>query len=229
MRYRMNYSNPRKYGAILDDSSDGRYTIEGYDTTQYGAAYIQWSDYSEEDKDSQPHWSLTIEGLFWESVGKARWDDEAGVKALVELMANREQLYTQAALLYPERMAVVTAKMTYHKELNEWKIASLPGQRLPAPTVTKRIRRGSKEVPGFANDRLYLEKTLDGFRLVIAYEEGNEESYNYEELDAQLKISSDKEHRINALLEGYYEARFNLFELLDPVKYAQASAVKIVK
>lgn len=216
--YMRNFSSPRKYGAVVDETtSDGYYVIPGQSNMDDGTPFLQWSDRSENREN--PDWSLTISGLFWKSIAKAKWDDPNGVKTLVELMKNPKELYAQAALLYPSEMSTITAKMQHLKELAEFKINSSPGDRISGPAINSKLRRSIPNAPkdSIDIDKFYYEKTSDGIRLIALYIGGVEESYGYDELSSKLKENSYSSNNLYRLLDDTYK----VLESLDPVKFAK--------
>lgn len=98
---------PTSYADLIQDDGIEEWNgfiLKGDDYFANGTPYIRWISEDRKYGRPEPGWQLEIMGAPGMVVGEAQWDDEAGVRTLVELMNDRESLFIQAALLDPKGM-----------------------------------------------------------------------------------------------------------------------------
>jgi hypothetical protein len=106
---KMQTFHPTRYADLIQTDGveewDG-FILEGDDYFAKGTPRIHWISAQPKYGKPEPSWQLDIMGApLRNGAGSAQWDDEVGIRNLVELMSDRESLFIQAALLDPKAMA----------------------------------------------------------------------------------------------------------------------------
>ena len=170
--YQKNFNNLSKYGLVKDESnSDGYYVLPGQNYLQAGTPYILWRESSGPIEDRVHHWVLSMDGLYFGAIATANWDDSEAVKALVSLMHNTNELYTQAVLLFPSYMKDIIAKVQHNNDFANWIDNDTLTHRLPLPPIRDIRRKGSVMKTDLNIISFQYEKAPDGLRLIVLYED----------------------------------------------------------
>lgn len=101
INFRMNAYLPTRYGELIKVESE-IFIPRGDDYFVLGTPLIAWQ--SRRINDEEPGWIVSLTGINWINLGEARWNEENGIRALVESMMDAEALRVQAALLDPKSM-----------------------------------------------------------------------------------------------------------------------------
>ena len=168
------YACPIKYGAVKAPGHEDIYTPQGLEYTEPGTPFIMWFLNGMGQEDSEPEYALSIQGLFYKIIMKAKWNDVEGVRNLVELMLDSKRALTIAALTSPEEAKMLTSTLNANAILEDWATKSLPGDTYPCP-----IRPNDASRALGITDIYYLKRE-EYVCLVLRKYNGEEKAYDHE-------------------------------------------------